>query len=471
MQYNLVHPLNYNQNEAQNMLLHNVGALPAGAVEGQVAYQSVIKKPYFYNGTSWQPFEGIDSYVTSATFNTVDGVLALGRNNGLGNITVDLDGRYLTENQNISLTGHITGSGTSAITTSLHPSAVTSQPDITVTDNYPTGTTYFLTTQDGVLKKYSSATLQDYINGAISSSGYVDAYTVTTNTVIGGASVTHFLGTTATDYTQTYSILGTSGEVEVTNVGNDIQIGLPSDVNIGNNLVVGGNLIVQGTTTTINSEIVNIADSIITLNSDYTGSTPTENAGIEVERGTVINTSLLWNESTDRWTFTNDGTTFYNIPLPNEYTNYYPSTQPVLNLGTGTKFVKTLVTNSLGQVTGGTDAELPVGSTSTVGIVELADNAEHLTGTSTSLAATPGGVAAMIAQSTTNNKFVTTITPVSGSTTNILHNLNTEDIHVTILNTATKEFILAPWKVVDANNIQVGVGNNPIGSLTVKIFK
>ena len=471
MEYNLVHPLNYNQNEAQNMLLHNLGALPAGAVEGQVAYQSVIKKPYYYNGTSWQPFEGIDSYVTSATFNTVDGVLALGRNNGLGNITVDLDGRYLTENQNISLTGHITGSGTSAITTSLHPSAVTSQPDITVVGNYPTGTTYFLTTQDGVLKKYSSSTLQAYITGAINASGYVDAYTVTTATVAGGASVTHFLGTTATDYSQSYNILGTSQEVEVTKVGADIVVGLPSDVNIGNNLVVGGNLTVQGTTTTVNSEVVNIADSIITLNSDYTGSAPTENAGIEIERGTLDNVSILWNESTDRWTFSNDGLAFYNIPLPSEYNNYYPSTQPVLNLGTGTKFIKTLITNSLGQVTGATDAELPVSTTSTIGIVELADNAEHLAGTATNLAATPGGVAAMITQAITSNKYVTIITPASGATTNILHGLNTEDITVTILNTATKEFVLAPWKIIDANNIQVGVGNNPIGSLTVKIFK
>lgn len=471
MDYNLVHSLNYNQNEAQNMLLHSLLALPVGGVESQIAYKSDVKKPYYHNGTEWVPFEGLNSYVTSASFNTVDGVLTLMRNNGLANVTVDLDGRYLTENQNISLTGHITGSGTSAISTSLHPSAISSQGDADLVNNYPTGTTYMLVNQDGFLKKYNFNSLSSYINNQISSSGYVDAYTITRASVTGGASITHFLGTTATDYTQTYNILGTTNQVEVTQVGGNVVVGLPQDITTRRHLIVTGDLTVQGTTTTVNSEVVNIADNILTLNSDYTGSAPTENAGIEIERGTLLNTSILWNEGNKRWTFSNNGTDFENIPISTEYNNYYPDTQTVLNLGTGNKWVKTLQTNSLGQVTGGTEAELPDSNTTQKGIVELADNSEHLAGTSTSLAATPGGVAAMIAQATTSNKYVQIITPGDGTTTNIPHFLNTEDVHVVILNAATKEAILAPWKVVDANNIQVAVGNNPIGSLIIKVFK
>jgi hypothetical protein len=61
------------------------------------------------------------------------------------------------------------------------------------------------------------------------------------------------------------------------------------------------NLIVQGTTTTINTETVTIADNVVVLNSDYAGATPTENGGIEVERGTQTNASVLWDESADRW--------------------------------------------------------------------------------------------------------------------------------------------------------------------------
>ena len=56
-----------------------------------------------------------------------------------------------------------------------------------------------------------------------------------------------------------------------------------------------------------------IEDNIITLNSNVTG-TPSENAGVEIERGTSANTQILWNEGTDKWTFTNDGSLYYDIP-------------------------------------------------------------------------------------------------------------------------------------------------------------
>ena len=66
-------------------------------------------------------------------------------------------------------------------------------------------------------------------------------------------------------------------------------------------LILSGDLTVNGTTTTVNSNTVNIGDSIITLNSDETG-TPSQDAGIEIERGTSTNVSLLWDETNDRWT-------------------------------------------------------------------------------------------------------------------------------------------------------------------------
>jgi len=57
-------------------------------------------------------------------------------------------------------------------------------------------------------------------------------------------------------------------------------------------------LFVEGTTTTINSETINFADNKILLNSDVTGA-PTEDSGIEINRGTSPNAFLQWNESTD----------------------------------------------------------------------------------------------------------------------------------------------------------------------------
>jgi len=69
----------------------------------------------------------------------------------------------------------------------------------------------------------------------------------------------------------------------------------------GGNVYITGNLIVNGSTTTVNSNVVNVGDSIITLNSDETGA-PSQNAGIEVERGSSTNKTLIWDESADKWT-------------------------------------------------------------------------------------------------------------------------------------------------------------------------
>ena len=106
------------------------------------------------------------------------------------------------------------------------------------------------------------------------------------------------------------NVNGTSNQVELTKTNTGVTIGLPDDVTIGNNLIVEGNLTVSGTTTTINTETLTLQDNIIVLNSN-SASTPSEDAGIEVERGSSTNAVLQWDESEKYWIATNDngGTT------------------------------------------------------------------------------------------------------------------------------------------------------------------
>ncbi len=105
--------------------------------------------------------------------------------------------------------------------------------------------------------------------------------------------------------------VGTSDNVTFNNV--TVNGTLASDditaatMTASGHVVVQGNLTVNGTTTTVNSNTVAIGDSIMLLNNDETG-TPSENAGLEVERGTSTNVSILWNEATDYWQI-NDGST------------------------------------------------------------------------------------------------------------------------------------------------------------------
>ena len=120
-----------------------------------------------------------------------------------------------------------------------------------------------------------------------------------------------------TDTTGNYiaTITGTANEVEVSGSGSEnsaVTIGLPNDVTITNNLTVGGNLNVTGTINSVNTTQVNIVDNKINLNTDFTGA-PTADAGIRVERGDGADVEILWNETNDNWTLSNNGTNYHAI--------------------------------------------------------------------------------------------------------------------------------------------------------------
>ena len=81
-----------------------------------------------------------------------------------------------------------------------------------------------------------------------------------------------------------------------------------------NGVTVAGNFTVSGTQTVVNSSTINLADNILTLNSDATGA-PSQPAGIEVERGDEANVQIRWNEGSDTWTFTNNGSTYFPMAV------------------------------------------------------------------------------------------------------------------------------------------------------------
>jgi len=96
------------------------------------------------------------------------------------------------------------------------------------------------------------------------------------------------------------------GIVYIGDTGNDLD------------LKIRGNLTVLGTQTIMNTETVTTHDNKIELNSNA-ASTPTEDAGIIVNRGSSTNAQIYWSEASDRWYHTyGDGGTAYVIPLPSE---------------------------------------------------------------------------------------------------------------------------------------------------------
>jgi hypothetical protein len=99
------------------------------------------------------------------------------------------------------------------------------------------------------------------------------------------------------------------------------QITTSEDVLLSNDLTISGNLTVNGNTVVVNTETITVEDNIIILNTGIASNVAnTLNAGIEVERGSLTNVQIRWNESSDRWEFTNDGTTFNPIGEANANT-------------------------------------------------------------------------------------------------------------------------------------------------------
>jgi len=79
---------------------------------------------------------------------------------------------------------------------------------------------------------------------------------------------------------------------------------LANDITIANNLTVTNDLTVSGTTTTVNTETINLADNFIVLNSNLgDSSSPSQDSGIQIKRGSSTDATYFWDEGVDRWSF------------------------------------------------------------------------------------------------------------------------------------------------------------------------
>ena len=218
--------------------------------------------------------------------------------------------------RNLSLTGDGTATlssvdGTAAVSAALTLATVNSNVG---TFGSATAIPVLTVNAKGLVTAASTATIATTLN--ITGDTGSDGVSLLTETLDfeGGTGVT----TVASDDKVTFSIgqaVGTTDNVTFNNV--TVNGVLNSDditattMTASGHVVVQGNLTVNGTTTTVNSNTVAIGDSIMVLNNDEAG-TPSENAGIEIERGTSTNVSLLWNEGTDYWQI-NDGSTTSKI--------------------------------------------------------------------------------------------------------------------------------------------------------------
>jgi len=303
---------------------------------------------------------------------TVGGTLGVTGNSTIGG-TLGVTGQ-ITGN----ITGAVTGNASTA-TALQNARSITIDGDVdaSATDFDGTGNITLTTTLDTVnsnVGSFGSSTAIPVVtvNGKGLVTG-VSTASITTALTVGADSGSDDSVALATD---TLNFVGTANEIETAVSNNQIQIGLPSDVTVGSlttsgDVIVGGDLTVSGTTTTVNTETINLADNQILLNSNETG-TPSQNGGIEIERGTSDNKTLVWNETSDKWTVGSE--TFVAGTFEGNLTGNVTG-----NL-TGNAATATTAAALTGDITTSGDINLDIGGSvfidSSDGVISFADDSQ-----------------------------------------------------------------------------------------------
>lgn len=215
-------------------------------------------------------------YINAASFDTSNGELTL---SGLGNAgaTVDLDGRYLTSFTESDDYGTIAVSGQTSVSASSAGDTVTfvGAGGMTIT----TGT-------DEVTFTSANDNDNDYVDAATFNSANGE---LTLSVSSQSDVVVDLDGRFLTAEADTLDTVTGRGATTT----NAVTVG---DLTVNGDLTVSGNHIVTL------AEEVRVEDSLFVLNHGFTG-TPSEDAGLLVERGTAANVAMIWDESADEFVF------------------------------------------------------------------------------------------------------------------------------------------------------------------------
>jgi len=373
--------IDLNKNELLNARIQNLGSAPSSPVSGQVYYNTSDNVLYFYNGAEWIPTSGSTEVIQDVIGSSVSGGVGLTAtyNDASGTTTIDLDNTSVTAGSYGSSTeiptftvdaqGRLTAAGSSTISTDLNISSDSGSDTISLLtetltvaggegiDTSVSGNTVTISAEDATAtnKGVASFNSTDFsvTNGHVSLAK--DPVITLSGDVAGSATMTNLGDVTitttvqpnsvalGTDTTGNYiaTIAGTANEITVSGSGSEsaaVTIGLPDDVTVTGNLTIGGNLDVQGTINSISTTEVNIVDNKVVLNTNVTGA-PSANAGLKVNRGTSSDVELLWNETDDQWTLTNDGTNYHEITRKYKATLSTSATTYTVTHNLGTKDV------------------------------------------------------------------------------------------------------------------------------------
>jgi len=279
--------------QLQKAALHPVNTAPTSPTEGQVYWDTGDDKLYVSDGSNWIDVSGDVRQIDAG------GGIAVSGGSG-GTATVSLS--------HLGLESLTAVSGESAVDSIFFYDVSES------TSAYLTCDTASGIAIDGTSLKLASIPNASLTNSSITVTGGNGLTATAGATSLGGSTTVAVGEGTGIDVTADAVALknhaslsddtltmwdDTNGQLIDSPISDD---GTSVTVGSSRNLVIAGNLTVQGTTTTVDSNTVNIGDAMLSLNADIASDgTPSEDAGIEVERGAGTNKKFYWDETLDSW--------------------------------------------------------------------------------------------------------------------------------------------------------------------------
>ena len=344
MALNFDHQRNRISSSSNNITINTNGGLtlPVGSTgdrptpaQGMIRYNTTDNRFEAYNGTVWTGLGGVidtdqNTYIIAesspgANNNELDfytdGVkrLQVGSSGNLlfGDTLNKFTVAYATGNTAIAGTLNVTGNttlgGASISNLTVTGNFVINSTAVTVKDPVITiGGLTELDTDDnkdrGIEFRWHNGTDPKLgFFGFDDSTGYFTFIPDATNTsevFSGTAGSAAFHAVYATHLIGSNVQIGVAGSNEINTSSGNITID-----SAGGTTTINDILLVNGATT-VNS--LNVKDTAIVLNSDEAG-TPASDVYITVERGTSNNVGLRWNETSEVWEQTSNGTNYYRI--------------------------------------------------------------------------------------------------------------------------------------------------------------
>lgn len=468
--------IDLNKCELQNAVIQNLGTAPGSPAAGQVYFNSTVgdKSIYFYDGTAWVDVGGDLRSIVAGNAISVSGTRDITVNvlyddssigkNGSNQLYIKAGGvtNAMLANSSLTVTAGagLTGGGS----ISLGGSA---------TLNIGAGTGITVNADDVALDTTSTRNTDHSAVVLTAGAGLTGGGDIT-------ASRTFAVGA-GTGITVNADDIAVTGASSLTTnylaKWNGTGFANSTITDDGTTVTIGGNLTVNGTVTYVNSNTVEIGDNILLLNRDETG-TPSQNAGIEVERGTSTNVSFIWNETNDYWSTVTEPLHVGSIA---DATSAYTGNKYLVSDGGVIKYLSSAdlagdvitgitISGSNGiTVAGSGTTSITVSgvnaTTSAAGVVELATSAEVNALSSSTLVVTPSGLAAL--------RYATTGPAAPGTSFVVTHALGTNDVMVQVYEVATGETVECDVVRTTTNVVTLGfcspVATNALRVLVIKI--